>query len=190
MPEVARTYGGHRVQPQLPAGLQPVDRCYNIKIDNAIGAVDIQTQIRECTSSGGTSPFCANITRPLGNTNTSAANFPTRYFNGSINAAMTKTQGVDLEASYRTPLAFHEDSSLGIRVLGSYQPNLEIQNFPGAVTFDYAGRRRALLEMAHHHRSHPEGRRARCRHPQPLEERGEVECRSVADLSRSEARRL
>lgn len=140
VPEVARTYtAGIVFSPSFLPGFNISIDYYNIKIDNAIGAVDIQTQIRECTSSGGTSPFCANITRPLGNTNTSAANFPTRYFNGSINAAMTKTQGVDLEASYRTPLAFHEDSSLGIRVLGSYQPNLEIQNFPGAVTFDYAG---------------------------------------------------
>jgi len=115
---------------------------FKIKIDNAIGTVDTQTQIRECIAAGGTSPFCDNVTRPGPITDTSPANYPTSFFTGQINAALTSTEGVDLDLSYRTALDSIRSGlpgSVGLRVLTSYQPHLKIQSYSGAQVLDFAG---------------------------------------------------
>jgi outer membrane receptor protein involved in Fe transport len=138
VPEVSKTFtAGVVLTPRFLPGFSASIDYYKIKIKNAIVQVSVTDQITECTRSGGTSPFCANIQRPIDNLNTTAGNFPTSYFLGSLNAASNSTDGVDLDMSYRRNIG--SASTLSLRSLVSYQPHYKIKTFPGAPTYDYAG---------------------------------------------------
>ena len=103
VPEVANTLtGGVVFTPSfLPNFSLSVDY-YRIKIDNAISNVtgNNATVARICVDSAGTSPLCALYQRPLGPTNTSPANFPTRIFAQPENIAAFLSEGIDTEVNY------------------------------------------------------------------------------------------
>ena len=111
---------------------------FDIKVKNAI----FQTQGNDsvvqtvCYASKGTSSYCSLIGRALGNyTDTSAANPVVLWRQVFVNAANHDTQGVDLEASFRTSIA---DRPLNLRLLTTYQPHIFFGR-DGVPTLDFAG---------------------------------------------------
>jgi outer membrane receptor protein involved in Fe transport len=107
-------------------------------MNNAITAVDPRNNSvqNQCEASNGTSPLCSLIIRPLPYSDTSPANFPTAIIQESLNVAVLKTHGFDVEAGYHFPLV---GGQLAMRILGSYQPTFLTQTIPGAVVIDGAG---------------------------------------------------
>lgn len=105
-PEKADTLTvGLVLRPTFLRGFQLSLDYYDIKINDAIAApFGSTTIIQLCTASGGSSPLCSLVERPLGATNTSPANFPTRVFVTNANVAKFRTKGLDIELGYRTPL--------------------------------------------------------------------------------------
>jgi len=110
---------------------------YRVRMTNAITSIsggnqDIQ---RLCYASGGASVYCDLTIRPFPITNTSLANFPTAVITTSVNSAKARTEGVDVEATYRFDLADLFGSlpgSVSLRSLLSYQPYIKTETFPGA----------------------------------------------------------
>ncbi|HTK36764.1 MAG TPA: TonB-dependent receptor [Caulobacteraceae bacterium] len=143
VPEVARTTTiGAVYRPSwLPRFQMSVDY-YNIDIANAIGAIagnnaDVQ---RECETSGGTSPLCDTIVRPLPFSDHSAANFPLFVKTTSLNVASTFTHGVDVEASYNFSLSqVNLPGNIDLRLLYSYQPVMKTRSFPTSTVVNAAG---------------------------------------------------
>ena len=137
-PEVGRTIAaGIVVKPAFLRGFTASVDFYNITVTNAVTSIqgtNPSIQVA-CYASGGTSPYCALQTRPLGFTNTSAANAVTSFTNTVINIAKIKTKGVDVEAGYSTRLF---DNPFSIRGFMTYQPHI-IYYTPGLVTIDTAG---------------------------------------------------
>jgi outer membrane receptor protein involved in Fe transport len=97
---------------------------YDIVLQNAIVTIDGSSGVYQqaCYASGGTSPFCALQSRPLGFANTTAANVATLWYTASpLNLAEIHTQGMDLETNFKTSLA---GRPLQLRLLGTYQPHV------------------------------------------------------------------
>lgn len=109
------------------------------KIDLADAIVQVQGQTaelqRDCYANPTTSPYCALQVRPLGYTDTTAANTVTAWRSLRINLNEIKTWGIDFEANYRGELF---GRSMLARVLLAWQPKLEYAQ-PGAVTIDQGG---------------------------------------------------
>ena len=110
---------------------------YHITISKAIVQVTGSTPANQlaCYASGGSSPLCALQQRPLGFTNTSAANVVTRWLTKYYNIAEIETAGADLEINYATSLLGRTAS---LRFLGAYQPHVYYRQ-PGTVTTDQGG---------------------------------------------------
>jgi outer membrane receptor protein involved in Fe transport len=111
---------------------------YHIKIGNAITTIQGQsTQIQGiCEASGGTSPYCALIKRPLPFSDHTINNFVSEYDSVPQNAQSVKTEGTDVEMNYQTDLG---PGHLAARLLGSYQPMLDTIQFAGATVQNAAG---------------------------------------------------
>jgi outer membrane receptor protein involved in Fe transport len=145
-PEVAQTLTfGAVFKPRFIPGFSISVDYYNIKINNAIttlGGNSVATE-QQCEQSDGTSPLCAFYVRPLPFSDHSAANFPTAVTSGAINAASTRTKGIDGEINYQSRLHMGADDllngMLSLRGLVSYQPVLETTQFAGAPAIKAAG---------------------------------------------------
>jgi outer membrane receptor protein involved in Fe transport len=109
---------------------------YHILIKDAIIRVNVfQAQYQQaCYSSGGTSPYCAQIIRPS-YTDTSASNVVTAWISNFNNIATQETWGDDLEMNYAGRVAQHPFST---RLLVSYQPHI-VYVQPGNDTYDMGG---------------------------------------------------
>ena len=137
VPEVSDTFSaGVVLTPSFLPRFQLSVDYYRIKMNNAIGTVDTTTAINQCTESGGTSPLCDNFVRPISNIDISPANFPSIVYTRAVNIAQIKTSGIDVEMSYSAGLG---DGTLGLRLVGTYQPKLESQAYPGAGFRNSAG---------------------------------------------------
>ena len=124
-PEIGNTLTiGLVFQPDFLPGFTLAVDYYNIKISNAISTLQGQNNTVQniCIVSLGADPLCRLIQRPLPWTNTTAANFPTAFFNRPINANLVTTQGVDVELSYSFDIG---PGTLTLRSIGNYQPELE-----------------------------------------------------------------
>jgi outer membrane receptor protein involved in Fe transport len=133
-PEVSRTYtGGLVVTPQFLPGFDASIDYYKIRMSNAIGAIAAanSTVQRICEDSNGTSVYCQLYDRPLPFSDRSAANFPTRVFNLSLNTALTQIEGVDVELNYRFQAL---GGRMTARLFANYQPTNESVPFTGAPT--------------------------------------------------------
>lgn len=123
-PEIGNTLTvGLVLQPEfLPRFTLAVDY-YNIKITGAISNLQGQNNTVQtiCINTQGADPLCSLIQRPLAWTNTTAANFPTAFFNRPINANLVTTQGVDVELSYSFDIG---PGTLSLRSIANYQPEL------------------------------------------------------------------
>ena len=109
---------------------------YHIKVDKAL--VQLQgynPQIQDaCYASGGTSFYCTLQTRPLGFSNTSAANAATGWTAVFANIGGIETYGMDVEADYSNRIWNH---IFDARVFTTWQPHYLISQ-PGLPTYDEA----------------------------------------------------
>jgi outer membrane receptor protein involved in Fe transport len=140
-PEVGYTWTGGVVLSPLDDFSLAVDY-YDITIDDAITVVDgSQSTIQNaCYDSGGSSPYCSLQVRPGGFSRTPAnqalSNAATLFYTSlPLNIANVKTDGLDIEANYRTEIAGRPFS---VRALATYQPHLKSVQ-PGTPTTDAAG---------------------------------------------------
>jgi iron complex outermembrane recepter protein len=145
VPEVARTNTlGFIYQPSWAPRFSIALDYFEITIDNAIiSANGTSTNIqRECEDSGGVSPFCSLVDRPLPFADRTPANFPTAAYSQTLNAARQWTRGWDMEANYRFDLAdvvSGVPGSLNIRGLVTYQPLLKRQTIRTVAPTESAG---------------------------------------------------
>ncbi|HTI66341.1 MAG TPA: TonB-dependent receptor [Caulobacteraceae bacterium] len=145
VPEVSRTttIGGVYRPSWFPRFQMSVDY-FNIRMTNGITTLaGTNTSIqRECEVTNGASPLCALIVRPLPFSDRSAANFPTFVRSTTLNVASQETHGVDVEASYRLPLADLAPSLPGVldlRLLYTHQPVMNTQAFATSPVINSAG---------------------------------------------------
>jgi outer membrane receptor protein involved in Fe transport len=120
----------------LPGASLSVD-AFDIVIANVLLEVkgDSTPSQTACYASGGSSTYCTLQTRPLGFTNTTAANAVQAWYQYYINAAATKSYGTDIEADYAGEIAGHRFSW---RNLVTWQPHfLFIQQ--GVTNIDMGG---------------------------------------------------
>ncbi len=117
-PEISHTLTlGGSYSPSFASGLRLSVDYYDIDIDNVITTVTANDLITQCFVAAPTDPTCNGIV--------------TREANGSIgtitniyrNLANYRTQGLDIEASYRMPLG---DGNLSFRALANHVFNLKI----------------------------------------------------------------
>ena len=137
-PEIGKTFtGGVVLNPRFLPGLSISVDYFNIKLKDAISAPFNASQaIIQCTRSGGTDPLCALVTRPLGFTDTSPANFPTGINVTSQNVSTLSTRGIDMEVSYRSNLG---GGQIGARALGTKLISFKRQTYQGQPILEYAG---------------------------------------------------
>ena len=122
VPEVAMTWtAGVVIRPAFLPNFSVAIDYYQIKIGNAITTIQGQNPTIQniCEASGGTSPFCDLIIRPLPFSNRTPANFVTSFLSRPENAQSVKTSGFDVEANYATDLG---PGNLSLRLLSTYQP--------------------------------------------------------------------
>ena len=144
-PEVAETTTvGVVVRPSWLPRFSVAADYYKIDMSGSIVLVSglvAQTQ-SVCEASNGASPLCALYFRPLPFSNRTAANYPTLVLAQPQNIARTWTDGVDFEVNYG--LALNELRSslpgwLNLRLLASYQPDLDTVLYPGQPVVNTAG---------------------------------------------------
>lgn len=134
LPEKADTYTlGIVLQPRfLPGFLASIDY-YNIDIKGGIGSLAPQQILDQCV--GGSTALCSLITRdPVSNLIQSIAV-------QQLNLNNIKTNGIDIELGYRTPLSSIKegwDGNLSLRAFASYQPDYS-NIAPGATPINLAG---------------------------------------------------
>lgn len=144
-PEVARNITiGATYQPTFARNLSLSFDYFDVKIDNAIGAVSgLTTSVEKlCIASGGTSPLCALVVRPNPITDTSAANAPTLNIKQNENIAKLYARGFVVGFDYAldaTRLSERLDGSASLHVQWTHEPVLKNQSLPGAVTTNAAG---------------------------------------------------
>jgi iron complex outermembrane receptor protein len=97
--------------PSFIPGLTASIDYYHVKIGNAISSIggNSQAAYQLCLESNQTSPYCNLIQRPLGYTNTTAANFPTQITTLNQNVAMNSRGGFDTEIDYVSDLSSWTD---------------------------------------------------------------------------------
>lgn len=136
-PEVADTTAiGAVWRPSFLPGFSASLDHYDLRIEGAIATQTVADMLNECEISGGTSPTCALIVRPLPFSDRSPANFPTSINVINQNIAFIDTAGWDLDASYRRDIG---EGTLSLRLYGTYAYKYETQTNSTAPVFDYAG---------------------------------------------------
>ncbi|HTK36763.1 MAG TPA: TonB-dependent receptor [Caulobacteraceae bacterium] len=145
VPEIARTTTiGAVYRPSWFPRFQMSVDYFNIDMQNAISTItgNQTATLAECEASGGTSPLCALIVRPLPFSDHSAANYPTTVFTTLLNVSSQFTHGVDVEASYRLNFADFAPAipgALDFRLLYTYQPVLKSRVTPSSPVINAAG---------------------------------------------------
>ncbi len=138
VPEVARTYtAGIVFTPTFLSDLSASVDYYNITLKNAITSLSASSAAVKatCESSGGTSPLCALYVRPLPFSDSSPANFVSRIYNMSLNAANQTLEGFDFEVNYGfnpADLVSGIPGAVKLRLLANYQPVNESTQYAGA----------------------------------------------------------
>ncbi len=137
-PELADTKtAGVVFRPQSLPGFSIALDGYETVISNAIISLSGSTATVQsaCNASGGASPYCALITRPLPYSNRTSANNATEAFTIPINVAYLRTYGADLEVNFRGTLF---SRPFAARLLSTYQPHLLLVT-PGLSSVDMGG---------------------------------------------------
>ncbi|MBO9580380.1 MAG: TonB-dependent receptor [Sphingobium sp.] len=132
-PERADTFtGGVVVQPSWFPGLRASIDYYNIDISGQIGTITPNQVLERCFLDN-LPQFCAQVTQNGSGTITGVTvNFQ--------NLDRFKTEGVDIEVSYRTPVSlFGTSGALSGRVLANYTGKLATTAAVNATTVDLAG---------------------------------------------------
>jgi len=119
---------GFVLEPHVLPGFALSIDAYKLKISDAIVSLSGPQIADLCFASGGTDPSCAAITRPSPNA------FPTSIFVGPLNVGGILTQGIDIDASYRTKIG---DTGFVFRALANYLDKYNVNT--GTTTLAYAG---------------------------------------------------
>jgi len=124
--------------PSFIPGLTASVDYYHVKIGNAISTINGNSNAASqlCLESNLTSPYCNLITRPLGYTNQTAANFPTQIINLNQNVAMNSRGGFDTEIDYVSDLSSWSDMNgfLNFRLFWNHQEvagTISVAGVPG-----------------------------------------------------------
>ena len=130
-PEIANTLtAGIVVTPSFVPGFSASFDYWDIKLKGAIGSVNPQSNVDFCYS--GFSQFCDNIVFSGG--------IPVEILSQPVNFASQHTKGLDIEASYRTPLSAISaklPGTLTIRATATHAIKSVVDNLVFPV--DYAG---------------------------------------------------
>jgi iron complex outermembrane receptor protein len=125
--------------PGFVPGLTASIDYYHVKIGNAISTIggNSQAAYQLCLESNLTSPYCNLITRPLGYTNQTAANFPTQIISLNQNVAMNSRGGFDTEIDYVSDLSSWSDMKgfMNFRLFWNHQEvsgTVSVASLPGA----------------------------------------------------------
>jgi len=125
--------------PSFIPGLTASVDYYHVKIGNAISSIggSSQAAYNLCLESKLTSPYCNLIQRPLGYTNTTAANFPTLIISLNQNVAMNSRGGFDTEIDYVSDLSSWSsmNGSVNFRLFWNHQEvagSISVAGLPGA----------------------------------------------------------
>jgi len=137
-PEIGDTLTyGVVLQPQALPGFNLAIDYFDVKLNDAISTLSLATIANSCETSGGTSPLCDRIVRPLPFTDTSPANYPTSITTTPINIAQLRSRGIDIEGSYRRDLG---PGRFSARLLASRLLEYSTKDNPIAAEVDYAGK--------------------------------------------------
>ena len=132
-PETAKTYtAGLVFTPTFLRNFTATFDYYNIKIDNAVGSIDIPTLLNQCLLTGSPT-YCDFVFR---DPNTGKL---TRIDQVSINTATMETAGVDTALNYRMELPAIIGDSLGFALNWNWLQKLDVINQPGAPVVHYKG---------------------------------------------------
>ncbi|WP_157218189.1 TonB-dependent receptor domain-containing protein [Flavisphingomonas formosensis] len=131
-PEKAKTLTiGGVVTPSFFRGFSLSVDYYRIKVDNLIDSLSAQQIITNCYQAGGSGVAeCGYISRQT------ATSLPSLITLLPRNIAFLKTAGLDIDASYRTPLG---NGALGVRLYANYLFKFDSQQYAGAPIAHYAG---------------------------------------------------
>lgn len=133
LPERARTWSGGAIwHPHFLDGLQLSVDYYNIRITDAIVNVPAQLVINQCFA--GVTQLCSSVLRDP------ASGQITQVFVSGQNVNSESTEGLDIEASYRTSLSRFSgswDGSLNLRFLATHVFNRTVIGLLGS-TQEYA----------------------------------------------------
>ena len=136
-PEVSNTLSvGASLKPRFLSGLSMSIDYFDLKIEGAIGSLTTPTILDRCEVSGGTSPICALIERPLPFSDRTAANRYTLVRSVPINIAGQRVKGIDFDLSYRSTLG---GGVFGARLYASYVPTYSRRDTPLSPSYNYAG---------------------------------------------------
>lgn len=117
-PEISHTLTlGGSYSPSFAPGLRLSVDYYDIDIDNVITTVTANDLLKQCFAAAPNDPTCSGII--VRETNGTIGSIT----NGFRNLANYRTQGLDIEASYRLPLG---DGTLSFRALANHVFNLKI----------------------------------------------------------------
>lgn len=151
-PEKGKTLvGGMVFTPRAIPGFTLSVDAYRIKIRDALQVTNSLLELNECEASGGTAPVCDLITRPLPFSDRTPANFPSRVIVAPQNLAILKTEGVDIEASYRFPLSrlfSGLDGDVDLRGFVSHTATYDTQDRASVPVVHRAGRVATLATTA------------------------------------------
>jgi outer membrane receptor protein involved in Fe transport len=145
VPEVSRTVTfGLVYQPSFIPRLSLAVDYFRINMNNAIVNVNGADPLlqQQCEMSGGTSPYCELLKRPLPFSDRTPANSVTQILSGPLNAARQWTHGVDFEANYHfdaNSVIASVPGQISARALVTYQPLLRTQLAPSIPYTEYAG---------------------------------------------------
>ena len=136
-PEIGNTLSaGFVFTPSRVPNLSIAADYYQVKLSGAVSSLSIQNIVNQCFFSGGTDAICSSIERPLGQTDTSAANFPTLVRSGPVNTSFINTRGADVEVSYVTDVG---GGTLTSRALLTYIEKYTTQASPQSAVVEQAG---------------------------------------------------
>lgn len=143
-PEIADNLtAGVVYQPASIQGLRLTADYFHVTIAREISSVNGGSNVVQslCLQSGGTSPYCGLIQRPVSYNSTSPLNFPTLFFAQTLNFQRQWTEGVDFEVDYRTDMGDWSDLDgwLTFRLLWTHMAFLKTVGLPGSVITDVAG---------------------------------------------------
>ncbi len=140
--------------PSFIPGLTASVDYYHVKIGNAISTIggNSQAAYNICLESGLTSPYCNLISRPLGYTNTSPANFPTQIISLSQNVAMNARGGFDTEISYVSDLSSWSDVNgfVNFRLFWNHQEVSSVISTPGGMYTNNVNNFQQSQRQGHH----------------------------------------
>jgi outer membrane receptor protein involved in Fe transport len=137
-PEVGNTTtAGIVYRPGWAQGLSLSLDAFVINLSDAIASQNgnNNNSVQACVNSGGTSPLCQLIVRPIDCCSKAPANTATAFYSAGVNLASQWTEGADMEINYASRW---RDKPYSLRLLTSYQPH-NVQDNPLTGRVENAG---------------------------------------------------